>query len=203
MKQMLKEFKEFAVRGNVVDLAVGLIMGAAFGKIVDSLVKDILMPPIGVVLKGVDFSNLKVVLVRATPPSVTTGTQTLARALETTATQAVSILPSLSSGTEEVAIHYGQFLNAVIHFLIVAFAVYLLVKQINRLKNQLEKPTPTTRECPRCMSIISNRASRCPECTADIEPTSLDTRGRVDTALPENLDDSPTGGTENAPAGTH
>jgi large conductance mechanosensitive channel len=177
MKKMLKEFREFAVRGSVVDLAVGLILGAAFGKIVDSLVKDILMPPIGVVLKGVDFSTLKLVLIPAAPPATTTTTQTMPRVAggATTGTQSLSTattttIVSAGSTTEEVAVRYGQFLNTIIHFLIVAFAVYLLVKQINRLKQQLERPTPTTRECPRCTSIISIRATRCPQCTADIEP---------------------------------
>jgi large conductance mechanosensitive channel len=171
MSKMLREFKEFAMKGSVVDLAVGLIVGGAFGKIVDSLVKDIMMPPLGLVLKGVDFSNLKVVLLPAksagTTATLALRDGTLANA-GTTVTQLLAGAATTANATEEVAIRYGQFLNTLIHFLIVSFAVYLLVKQINRLKTQLEKPTLTTRECPRCTSIISIRATRCPQCTADI-----------------------------------
>ncbi|MGI8905755.1 MAG: large conductance mechanosensitive channel protein MscL [Candidatus Sumerlaeaceae bacterium] len=181
MNKMLKEFREFAMKGSVVDLAVGLIVGGAFGKIVDSLVKDILMPPIGVILKGVDFSNLKLVLLPGTSPTVTTSTQVMPQVLSGTVTTSgttvtelfttttATAVTSVGKAAEEVAIRYGLFLNTLIHFLIVSFAVYLLVKQINRLKQQLEKPTPTTRECPRCTSLIALRATRCPQCTADID----------------------------------
>jgi large conductance mechanosensitive channel len=167
---MLREFKEFAMKGNVVDLAVGLIVGGAFGKIVDSLVKDILMPPLGLALKGVDFSNLKLVLLAA-KPAVTSGTQMLSQENLTSSTRTLATTATTAAAaTEEVAIRYGQFLNSLLHFLIVSFAVYLLVKQINRLKRQPAAPTPTTRECPRCTSMINIRATRCPQCTAEIEP---------------------------------
>ena len=145
---MLKEFKEFAVKGNVVDMAVGIIIGGAFGTIVKSLVSDILMPPIGLALGGVDFSELFLVL------KGSGDFNTLAEAA--------------SAGA--VTINYGLFLNNVISFVIVAFAVFLLVKSINRLKKQeAEKPAEvTTKDCPRCYSAVAIKATRCPHCTSDI-----------------------------------
>ncbi|HOK41396.1 MAG TPA: large-conductance mechanosensitive channel protein MscL [bacterium] len=138
---MLKEFKEFAMRGNVVDMAVGIIIGAAFGKIVSSLVKDIIMPPIGLLLGGVDFSNLSITL------------------KEKTAT------------AEAVSINYGLFINTVIDFLIIAFALFIMIKQLNRFKKK-EVPAPsaepTTKECPKCFSVISIKATRCPHCTSEL-----------------------------------
>ena len=148
---MFKEFKEFAMRGNVVDMAVGIIIGAAFGSIVKSLVADIIMPPIGLLLGNVDFSNLFAVIKQGT----VAGTfSTVAEAQKAGA----------------VTVNYGMFINTVISFLIVAFAVFLLVKGINSLRRQEEAPPeePTTKECPHCFSEISIKATRCAFCVADI-----------------------------------
>jgi len=142
---MLKEFKEFAMRGNVVDMAVGIIIGGAFGKIVSSLVSDIIMPPIGVLLGNVDFANLFVNL----------SGQTYA-----------SLADAKKAGA--ATINYGLFVNTVIDFVIVAFAIFLLIQQLNRF---LPKPAPapvTTKECPFCASTIALKATRCPNCTSEI-----------------------------------
>lgn len=149
---MIKEFREFAVKGNVVDMAVGIIIGAAFGTIVKSLVDDVIMPPIGLLLGNVDFSNLFVVLkhgVLAGPFS------TLAEAK--------------ASGA--VTLNYGMFINTVISFIIVAFAVFMLVKNVNRLKREKEvlEAAPTTKECPNCCSVINIKAVRCPHCTSSLQ----------------------------------
>jgi large conductance mechanosensitive channel len=147
---MLKEFRDFAMRGNVVDLAVGLIIGAAFGKIVTSLVNDILMPPLGLVLGKVDFSNLFINL---------SGQHyaTLAEAKQAGA----------------ATLNYGLFINTIIDFVIVAFAIFLLIKQINRLqrlqKNEPPPAEPTTKACPYCISTIPLAATRCPNCTSQLE----------------------------------
>ena len=145
---MLQEFKQFAMRGNVVDMAVGIIIGGAFGTIVKSLVSDVIMPPIGLLLGGVDFSELFITL----KEGATAGPySTLASAQEAGA----------------VIISYGLFINSVISFLIVAFAVFLLIKSLNKL--QIEKPAAaeeTTKECPFCMSTIALKATRCPNCTS-------------------------------------
>jgi len=148
---MFKEFKEFAMRGNVVDMAVGIIIGAAFGSIVKSLVDDVIMPPIGLLLGNVDFSNLYLVLKQGTVAGPYTA---LAEAKKAGA----------------VTINYGLFANTVLSFLIVAFAVFLLVRTINRLRRKEEAaPTaPTTKECPRCLSVIHIKAVRCPFCTSDL-----------------------------------
>jgi large conductance mechanosensitive channel len=145
---MFREFREFAMRGNVVDLAVGIIIGAAFGKIVTSLVNDILMPPVGLLLGRVDFSNLFLNL----------SGQSYASLAEAKAAGAATI-------------NYGMFLNTVIDFVIVAFAIFLLVRFINRLTRQLAAApaAPTTRECPFCVSSISLRATRCPQCTSILQ----------------------------------
>ena len=139
---MLKEFREFAVRGNVIDLAVGVIIGAAFGKIVTSAVSDLIMPPIGMALGRVDFSDLFVALNRATYPSL-----------------------AAAEAAGAPTLNYGRFLNTVIEFAIVAFAVFLLVRQFNRLKRPAEV---LTRDCPFCVSPISLKATRCPHCTSEI-----------------------------------
>ena len=151
---MVKEFKEFAMRGNVVDMAVGIIIGGAFGTIVKSLVSDVIMPPIGMMLGGVDFSNLFVVLKQ--------GAEKPAPYAALTDAQAAGA----------VTINYGLFFNAVISFLIVAFAVFVLIKGINSLKREEEAPPaePTTKECPFCLSSISIKATRCPNCTSELEP---------------------------------
>ena len=148
---MLKEFKKFAMRGNVVDMAVGIIIGGAFGTIVKSLVNDIIMPPIGLLLGGVDFGDLFITL----KDGSTAGPySTLAAAQEAGA----------------VTISYGVFFNAVVSFLIVAFAVFLLVRSINKLRAEEEAPPPdpTTEECSLCFSEIPLKATRCPYCTSEL-----------------------------------
>jgi large conductance mechanosensitive channel len=142
---VFKEFREFAIKGNVMDMAVGIIIGAAFGRIVGSLVNDVLMPPIGRLLGKVDFSNLFINLSG-------TGYDSLAAAKAAGA-------PTLN---------YGLFLNTVLEFLIVAFAVFLVVKQVNRLKREPAPAAPTTRECPHCLTAIPLKATRCPACTSQL-----------------------------------
>ena len=149
---MLKEFKEFAMRGNVVDMAVGIIIGAAFGAIVKSLVDDVIMPPIGMLLGNVDFSNLFVVLKDGAA--------------------AVAPYASLADAKKAgaITVNYGIFINSVISFLIVAFAVFMLIRSINRLKKKEEAPAaPATKECPFCASAISIKATRCPSCTSELK----------------------------------
>ncbi|MBA6413469.1 large conductance mechanosensitive channel protein MscL [Parahaliea sp. F7430] len=148
---MFDEFKKFAMRGNVVDMAVGIIIGGAFGTIVKSLVSDVIMPPIGLLLGGVDFSDLFITLKEGATAGPYT---TLAMAQEAGA----------------VTISYGLFVNAVISFLIVAFAVFLLIRGINRLQAKEEEPAaePTTKDCPYCLSSIAIKATRCPNCTSEI-----------------------------------
>ena len=148
---MWKEFRDFIARGNVMDLAVGVIIGAAFGKIVTTLVEGVLMPPIGLALGRIDFASLFYVLdsSRGIPAS-----------LADAKTKGVPVLA------------YGQLINDVIGFVIVALAVFLLVKQVNRIKSSVDRPdpaaSPTTRECPFCASTISVKAKRCPQCTSGI-----------------------------------
>ncbi len=148
---MLKEFKEFAMRGNVVDMAVGIIIGAAFGSIVKSLVDDVLMPPIGMLLGNVDFSNLFIVLKQG---AVAGPFATLAEAQKAGA----------------VTLNYGVFANTIISFIIVAFAVFMLIRALNKLKRQEEAPPaePTTKECPHCLSTIAIKATRCAHCTSEL-----------------------------------
>ena len=148
---MLKEFKEFAMRGNVVDMAVGIIIGAAFGTIVKSLVADVIMPPIGLLLGNVDFSNLFIVLKEGA-----------------TAGPFASLADAQKAGA--VTLNYGVFINTIISFLIVAFAVFLLVRSINKLKRKEEEPPtePTTKECPQCLSTIPIMAKRCAFCTSEL-----------------------------------
>lgn len=155
----LKEFREFAVRGNVVDLAVGIIIGGAFSRIVDSLVKDIVMPPIGLLIRGVQFEDLKIILQKADPLTTTIVTPAAG------ATAAIA----LPKNGEEIAIRYGSFLSILLQFTIIAFAVYVMVRQINRLKRQ---QPPATRECPFCATNIPMKASRCPQCTSEVTPTA-------------------------------
>jgi large conductance mechanosensitive channel len=140
IKNFFNEFKKFAMRGNVMDMAVGIIIGAAFGKIVDSMVKDIIMPPIGLLLGKVDFSDLKIVL------------------------------------ADDVSINYGIFINNVISFIIVAFAVFVLIKAVNKLQAKMIKDeadaaaaAPTTKKCPYCCTEIPLEATRCPHCTSDLK----------------------------------
>jgi large conductance mechanosensitive channel len=148
---MLKEFKEFAMRGNVVDMAVGIIIGAAFGTIVNSLVQDVIMPPIGLLLGNIDFSNFFAVLKEGK-----------------VAGPYASVAAAKAAGA--VTMNYGTFINTVITFLIVAFAVFLLVRAVNRLKRQQEAPlVPTTKECIYCFSKIPIQATRCPSCTSELK----------------------------------
>ncbi len=148
---MLKEFKEFAMRGNVLDMAIGIIIGGAFGTIVKSLVADVLMPPLGLLLGGMDFSDFFVILKEGA-----------------TAGPYATLADAKAAGA--VSLNYGLFLNGVISFLIVAFAVFLLVKAVNRLKRREEAPpaAPTTKECPKCFSQINIKATKCPSCTSEI-----------------------------------
>ncbi len=144
---MLKEFREFATRGNVVDMAVGIIIGAAFGRIVTSFVNDVLMPPIGLLLGRIDFSNLFIDLSGR-------GFATLEAAKK-----AAPPAPTLN---------YGVFLQSVFDFVIVAFAIFLLIKQVNRFRRKEEPAAPTTRECPFCTSAVALKATRCPHCTSQL-----------------------------------
>jgi len=147
---MLKEFKAFAMRGNVLDLAIGIIIGAAFGAIVKSLVEDVIMPPIGLVLGNVDFSNLFVVL------------QEGAKAAGPYATLA----DAKAAGA--VTVNLGLFLNSVLLFLITAFAVFLIVRAANRMKPVEANAAPSTKDCPYCRMPIPVGATRCPECTSEL-----------------------------------
>lgn len=148
---MLKEFKEFAMRGNVVDMAVGIIIGGAFGTIVKSLVADVLMPPLGLLMGGVDFSNLFVVLKEGAKSA-----------------PYAALADAQAAGA--VTVNYGVFINSVISFLIVAFAVFMLIKGINKLHRKEVAPpaAPTTKECPFCFSTIAIKAKRCPHCTSEL-----------------------------------
>jgi len=144
---MLKEFREFALRGNVLDMAIGIIIGAAFGKIITSFVNDILMPPIGLLLGNVDFSNLFVSL----------SGQPYATLEEAQAAGAATI-------------NYGLFINTVLDFVIVAFVVFLLIRQVNRMRREKEAPpAEPTKECPYCLSVVPLKATRCPHCTSELE----------------------------------
>ena len=148
---MFKEFREFAMKGNVLDMAVGIIIGVAFGKIVTSFVSDVLMPPLGLLLGQMDFTNLFVTLSQGSYP-------TLAAAKEAGA----------------ATINYGLFLNTVVDFAFVAFAVFLMIKQVNRLRRPAPAaPAPPTKECPFCVSTIPLKATRCPACTANIAPAGV------------------------------
>lgn len=159
-KKELGEFKTFAMRGNVIDMAVGIIIGASFGKIVDSMVKDILMPPLGWLMGKVDFANLYLTI----PTSLVDGKIPTYESLEK------------AKAAGAVTINYGVFINNLISFIIVAFAVFLLIKVINKLQNVAKKEEaaeeaaePTTKTCPYCFSEIDIRATRCPHCTAEIK----------------------------------
>lgn len=146
---MFKEFKEFAVKGNVIDMAVGIVIGAAFGTIVKSLVDDVIMPPIGLLLGNVDFQNMFVVLKDGTPPHPYANL-------------------AAANGAGAVVLRYGVFFNTIVSFVIVAFAVFLLVKQINRLKREAPAPAPvaTTQKCPQCMFDIPIGARKCGHCAS-------------------------------------
>jgi len=142
---MFKEFKEFIAKGNVIDLAVGIVIGAAFGKIVTSFVEDILMPPIGLLLGKMDFSNMFINL---------------------SGQEFDSLAAAKAAGA--ATINYGLFLNALINFLIIAFAIFLVVKSVNRLRKAQEAEAPATKDCPFCASSIPAAAKRCPQCTSEL-----------------------------------
>ena len=148
---MFKEFKEFAMRGNVVDMAVGIIIGGAFGTIAKSRVSDVIMPPIGLLLGGVDFSDLFIELRQGATPG-----------------PYAALTDAQAAGA--VTINYGLFVNNVVSFIIVALAVFFLVKAINRLRRTEEEAPaePTTKECPKCFTAIPIKATRCPHCTSEI-----------------------------------
>jgi large conductance mechanosensitive channel len=143
---MLKEFKEFIMRGNVVDLAVGIIIGGAFGKIVTSLVSDVLMPPLGKVMGNMDFSGLFINLSGAPYPSL-----------------------AAAKAAGAATINYGLFINTVIDFIIVAAAMFIVIKQVNRLKKPAEVTTPVARACPYCLTNVPIKATRCPACTSELK----------------------------------
>jgi large conductance mechanosensitive channel len=142
---MLKEFKEFAMKGNVVDMAIGVIIGGAFGKIVTSLVSDVLMPPLGLILGKVDFSSLF---------------------LNLSGTAQTSLAAAKAAGAP--TINYGVFLQTVLDFIIIAFVIFLLVKQVNRLKTPAAPAAPTTKDCPLCLSTIPIKATKCAHCTSSV-----------------------------------
>jgi large conductance mechanosensitive channel len=142
---MLKEFKEFAMKGNVLDMAIGVIIGGAFGKIVTSLVSDVLMPPLGLVLGKVDFSSLF---------------------LNLSGTPQPSLAAAKAAGAPTV--NYGVFLQTVLDFIIIAFVIFMLVRQVNRLKSPAAPAAPTTKDCPLCLSTIPIRATKCAHCTSNV-----------------------------------
>jgi large conductance mechanosensitive channel len=149
---MLKEFKEFAMKGNVLDMAVGIIIGAAFGTIIGSLVADVIMPPIGLLLGSVDFANLFVVLKEGK-----------------VAGPYASLAAAKAAGA--VSINIGVFINTVINFIILAFAVFLLIRSVNQMrrKEQAPPPAPTTKDCSHCFTAIPIKATRCPHCTSELK----------------------------------
>ena len=142
---MLKEFRDFAMRGNVLDMAIGVIIGGAFGKIVSSLVSDVLMPPIGLLMGKVDFSSLFLNLSGTLHPSLTA-----------------------AKAAGAPTINYGVFLQATFDFIIIAFVIFILVKQVNRLKKPEPTAAPTTKDCPQCLSTIPIKATKCAHCTSNV-----------------------------------
>ncbi len=144
---MLEEFKKFIMRGNVIDLAVGVIIGGAFGKIVSSLVEDIIMPPIGLLLGSVNFANLFVSL---------------------TGAEFATLAEAQAAGAP--TINYGLFIKNIIDFILLALVIFLMIRAINRLSAKQEEAAPETRECPHCLSQIPLKASRCPACTSEVTP---------------------------------
>ena len=142
---MLKEFKEFVMRGNVLDLAVAVIIGGAFGKIVSSFVNDVLMPPFGLLLGGANFTNLFIALDGQTYASL-----------------------EAAKAAGAATLNYGVFINTVIDFLIIAFVIFLIIKSANKMKKPVPAAVPTTKECPHCFSTISIKATRCPNCTSQL-----------------------------------
>ncbi len=142
---MFKEFKEFAMKGNVLDMAVGIIIGAAFGRIITSLVADVIMPPIGLILGHVDFSSLFLNISGTHYPTL-----------------------AAAKAANAATINYGTFLNTIIDFLIVAFVIFMMVRQVNRWNKPAPAPAATTRDCPYCATAIPLKATRCPNCTSEL-----------------------------------
>ncbi len=149
---MFKEFREFALRGSVLDMAVGIIIGVAFGAIVSSLVADVIMPPIGLLLGKVDFANLYVILTAGQTPG-----------------PYASLAAAQQAGA--VTLNYGQFINKIISFLIVAFLLFLIIRSMNRMKRKAEPPAPApaTKDCPFCATAVPLKAVRCPHCTSELK----------------------------------
>ncbi len=143
---MISEFKEFAMRGNVLDMAVGIIIGAAFGSIVNSLVKDVIMPPIGMIMGGINFADMFV-------------------ALDGKSYESLAVAQAAAAPT----INYGLFINSIINFIIVALAIFLLIRQVNAAKKKPAPPEPNSKECPFCKESIPKTAIRCPHCTSDLK----------------------------------
>jgi len=150
---MLKEFKEFAMKGNMLDMATGIVIGAAFGTIIKSLVADVIMPPIGLLLGGVDFANLFVVLQDAAE----------------SAAPYASLADAQAAGA--VTLNYGAFINTIISFLIIAFAIFMLIRNVNKMKREEEAPPaePTTKDCPHCLSTIPIKAKKCAFCASAVD----------------------------------
>ncbi len=151
---MLKEFKEFALKGNVMDMAVGIVLGVAFGAIIKSLVDDLLMPPLGLILGSADFSNMFLIIKEGA-----------------TAGPFATLAEAQKAGA--VTVNYGLFINTIVNFVIVAFALFLVIRNMNELRRRMEKPeaeaAPDTKECPYCLSTIPLKASRCPNCTSELK----------------------------------
>lgn len=147
---MLEEFKKFIMRGNVIDMAVGIVIGASFGGIVNSFVNDVLMPPIGVLLGGIDFSNLFILIKKGTTPG-----------------PYLSLAQAQEAGA--VTLNYGVFINTIISFLIIALAIFTVIRFLNKLTKEEEAPPPVTKECPFCFTIIPIKAKRCPNCTSELK----------------------------------
>ena len=147
---MWKEFKEFAIKGNVVDLAVAVVIGAAFSKIIDSLVKDLIMPPIGVLTGGLDFSN-KFIVIKAGANGATN-----------------FATPAAAEAAKAVTWNYGNFITASVNFIIIAFAIFMLVRALHKLKHPPPAVLPTVKDCPACTMSIPIKATRCPHCTSEL-----------------------------------
>jgi large conductance mechanosensitive channel len=147
---MIKEFREFIARGNVIDMAVGIIIGVAFGAIIMSFVNDVVMPPIGLLLGKVDFANLYINLSGTAYPSL-----------------------EAAKAAGAATINYGLFINAIINFLIIAFVIFLIVRRVNAMKREAPPAPPETKECPFCISAIPIKATRCPNCTSELRPSGV------------------------------
>ena len=155
MSDMWKEFKEFAIKGNAIDLAVGVIIGAAFGGIVTSLVKDVLMPPIGLVTGGLDFSNKFIVLKAGADGATNFAT------------------PADALAHKAITLNFGNFITLLINFAIVAFCIFLVVKAVNRMKRPAPNAAPVSKDCPACAMTIPIKATRCPHCTTELRQASI------------------------------